>query len=377
MRGHLKQRSKGSWTIWLELDRDPATGKRRQKTLTIKGTKKMAEAKLAELHHQMDTGLPVDNSKVTVGEYMRSWLTDVVALRNRRRTLDGYTTIVDRHIVPSLGLIQIAKLQPADVQRMESHLLASGLSANTVHHVHIALAKALKDAMRQGLVHRNVCQAVEPPSPGRYEVNVPDDIAIREILKLAKATPYCAMFHFMAYTGVRRGEAVALKWVNVDLDRAVVSITETAQRFRGQGVVIQPTKSAAGRRGISLDSGTIDMLRVHQGNQLLLAVELGGSLDEKGLVFPSPFGGPVDPSVVTRNFEKLARKAGYPGVRLHDLRHGHAAGLMIAGIYPKTVQERLGHASAAFTLQIYGHVSAGMQAQAADAFAEYMTKTSG
>lgn len=377
MRGHLQQRSKGSWTIWIDLDRNPDTGKRQRQTLTVRGTKKEAEAKLSGLLHNLDTGLPIENSKVTVKGYLESWLIYVVALRNSQRTLDGYTTIVNRHILPNIGSIQLVKLQPTNVQRMEFRLLESGLSPNTVHHVHIALAKALKDAMRQGLIHRNVCHVVEPPSPGRYEVTVPDAQAIRDILNLSLDTPYGPLLHFMAYTGVRRSEAVALKWANVDLDRAKVSITETAQRFTGKGIVFQPTKSLAGRRGISLDCGTVDMLRAHRENQLLLGVDLGGELDDMGLVFPSPFGGPIDPSVITRNFKKLARTAGHRRLRLHDLRHGHAAGLMQAGVYPKTVQERLGHASAAFTLQVYGHVSAGMQAQAAAAFADYMSDVAG
>jgi integrase len=217
------------------------------------------------------------------------------------------------------------------------------------------------------------CQAVEPPSPGRYEVMVPDAQTIREILNLALSTPYGPALHFIAYTGVRRSEAVALKWANVDLDRGIVSITETAQRFKGKGIVFQPTKSSAGRRGITLDPGTVDILRAHRGQQLLIGVELGGELDELGLVFPSPLGGPVDPSVLTRNFEKLARKAGYPGIRLHDLRHGHAAGLIRAGMHPKVVQDRLGHASAACTMQVYGHIAADLQAEAAKAFAAFMT----
>lgn len=371
MRGHLEQRSKGSWTIWLELPR-AADGKRQQKTITIKGTKREAEKRLTEIQRQQDTGLSVDLNRATVQEYLTSWLRDVVAIRNRPRTIESYTIIVHNHIIPAVGSIQLAKLQPSDVQRMEAALLASGLSANTVHHVHVALAKALKDAMRKGLVHRNVCQAVDPPSPGRYEVKVPDAQAIGQILTLARQTPYADVFHFIAFTGCRRGEAIAMKWENVDLDRGIVSIVETAQRIAGKGIVFQSTKSAAGRRGIALDTGTVAMLRAHRGQQLLYRMELGEVYQDHGLVFPGPLGGPLDPSVLTRNFEKVARKAGYSGIRLHDLRHGHAAGLIRAGTHPRVVQERLGHASAAFTMQVYGHVAAGLQADAAKAFASFM-----
>lgn len=122
MRGYLNQRSKGSWTIWLELPKDPATGKRQRKTFTVKGSKREAEKRLADLQHQLNNGLPVDTSKITLREYLGSWLSDVVALRNRPRTLEGYRTIVDRHIIPNLGGIRLLNLAPADVQRMESKL---------------------------------------------------------------------------------------------------------------------------------------------------------------------------------------------------------------------------------------------------------------
>ena len=181
----------------------------------------------------------------------------------------------------------------------------------------------------------------------------------------------------MAFTGVRRGEAVALRWANIDLDRAVASITETAQRLQGKGIVFQPTKSAAGHRGVDLDTDTIEMLRVHRGDQLLYKSELGLIYQDQGLVFPGPFGGPLDPSVLTRNFQKLARRAGYLGIRLHDRRHGHAASLIKAGAHSRVIQGRLGHASAAFTQQVYGHLSVGLQSQAANAFAKLMSEEVG
>ena len=321
----------------------------------------------------VDSGLPINASRVALADYLQSWLTDVVATRTRPRTAEAYTVIVRNHIVPKIGKLQLTQLQPSDVERLESGLLASGLSANTVHHVHVVLSKSIKDALRKGIVHRNVCQLVDPPRPGRYEVRVPDAQAIREILSLAATTSYAALLHFMAYTGVRRGEAIALRWESVDLDRGLVSIVETAQRLPGKGIVFQPTKSAAGRRGIALDSITI-VFRAHKGSQILYQADMEGKYQDHGLVFPGPFGGPVDPSVVTRNFEKLARKSGYAGVRLHDLRHGHAAGLIRAGAHPRVVQERLGHSSAAFTMQVYGHVSAGLQAKAAQDFAALMSE---
>ena len=312
MRGHIVKRARHSWSIVVPLGRDPANGKRRQQWVSIRDTKKDAERQLAQLINHVESGLPIDKGRLNVREYMETWLRDIVSVRNRPSTRRSYATIVRRHINPVLGHMPLIKLQPADVERLESGLLADGKSSSTAHHVHVVLSKAIKDAMRKGLVHQNVCQSVDPPKVGRYEVQVPDIEAIRRILDLAENTPYAAVFKFMAYTGVRRGEAVALRWRNVDLDTGVVSIVETAQRFKDQGIVFQMTKSAAGRRGIAIDAATIELLRDHRGLQLLNQVELQGSYEDNDLVFPGPLGKPLDPSVLTRNFQALALR-----IRVH------------------------------------------------------------
>ena len=328
---------------------------------------------MSELLNQLDLGVPVDTSKSGLADYLQNWLKTVVAVKNRPRTIEGYEIIVRKYLVPHLGGVQLTRLTSGHLETMYAALLMQGLSKNTVHHVHVCLCKALNDALRKGLVGRNVCKTADAPSPGRYEVNIPEMEGVRRILELAKKTPYHAVLHFVAYTGVRRAEVLALSWAEVDLDRGVASITRTLQRIGDAGLVFEPTKSAAGRRGIALDPSTVAILRLHQGEQLLYGMRLGGAWNEQNLVFPGPLGKPLDPATLTRNFEKLARKAGHPGLRLHDLRHAHAAGLIRAGAHDTVVQERLGHASPAFTMGTYGHVSQGMQAQAANAFADLMS----
>jgi integrase len=360
-----------TWSYLFDLDRAP-NGRRRQRWGSGFRTKKEAELALARAIHQAETGIPLSSNRLTVGEYLERWLGDVVAVRNRPRTLEAYGTIVRLHLVPALGTIRLQKLAPEDVAGVVASLIASGRTTNTARHVYAVLSKALRDALRQGLVQRNVCQAVEPPSPGRYEVTVPEPAGIVRVLRMAGDTPYGPILRFLAYTGCRRGEAVALRWQNVDLDRGVASIVEAAYRLRGKGVVIQQPKSAAGRRGVALDPSTVAILREHRGRQVLLGAELGGAYQDRGFVFPGPLGGPLDPGVVTRNWERLARRAGYSHLRLHDLRHAHAAGLIRVGVHPRVVQDRLGHASAAFTMQVYGHVAAGLQGRAAEAFADLM-----
>ena len=368
-RGHIRQRSKGSWSVVLSLGNDPETGKRRRKWVAVRGTKREAEAEMSRLLAEHDRGVSPASGKLTVREYLHGWLRDVVAVRNRPRTQEGYASIIRQYILPSIGQVQLAKLEPSHVDGMLSRVLKKGLSGNTAHHAYVVLSKALKDALRKGMIGRNVCQAVEPPQPGRYEVDAPEASTIRDILEVARETPYTSILTFMAYTGLRRGEAIALRWTNVDLDRGVASIIETIQREPGKGLSVQRTKSAAGRRGIALDPSTVAMLRQHRARQSEYVLASGGVYEDHDLVFAGPLGHPVYPDQLTHAFKAIARKTGFPDMRLHDLRHGHASGLVRAGVHPRVVQERLGHASAAFTMQVYGHVAAGLQEEAAAAFA--------
>ena len=192
------------------------------------------------------------------------------------------------------------------------------------------------------------------------------------ILDLAEKTPYLGALLFAAFTGCRRGEVLGLHWSDVDLENGNASIVQSLQRLKGKGLVFQPPKSNKSRRSIALDEDTVATLREHLGRQLRYRVELDGIYQDQDLVFPGPKGGPLDPSVLTRNFKKLARKAGLTNVRLHDLRHFHATLLLQEGTNPKIVQERLGHSSFAVTMDTYSHVAPGLQEQAAKNFASAM-----
>ena len=240
--------------------------------------------------------------------------------------------------------------------------------------MHGILRQALKHAMRWGLLYHNVADAVDPPRPCRKEIQPPDAQQVWKVLELSETTAYRAVLHFMAFTGCRRGEALGLRWSDVDLDKGAASIVQTLQRLKGKGLVLQPPKSAKSRRSIALEEDTVDMLREHRGRQLLAEVEWEGVYQGQGLVFAGPSGGPLDPSVLTRNFEKLARRAGLSHVRLHDLRHFHATLMLQQGTNPKIVQERLGHSSFAITMDTYSHVVPGLQEQAAKDFAAAMKR---
>ena len=376
MRGHITQRSPGSWTIAASIGVDPATGKRRRIWRTVRGTKRQALAELTRLISEHDRGVSQPIHKVKTSEYLSSWLSDVVAHRNQPRTVDSYRVLIKRHINPVVGNLSLERIAPHDVDAIISAMRAKGLTENTCLHAFSVLRRALRDAERKGLVANNVCRLIDPPKRAPYEVNAPEMDAVVAILAEAEDTQYGPILNFMARTGIRRGEAVALKWRNVDLDTEVATVVESAVRLPGKSITFRSTKSAASRRGIALDSHTVRLLRQHRARQNKYILGLGDVYEDQGLVFNGVRGGPLDLDDVSHQFSRIAARAGHSGVTLHGLRHGHAAGLIKTGAHPRVVQERLGHASAAFTLQTYGHVAKGLQEQAANAFADALDEVS-
>ena len=372
MNGSIRKRG-NAWEIRFDGGYD-ADGKRVQKSITVKGTKAEAQRQLRGLLATHDKGIPINTSKLTVAEYLERWLRDYVIPNTRPRTSEGYKGIIRRYLLPALGHIQLAKLQPADLQGMEARLLDKGLSPRTVLHTHRVLFTALKHAVKWGLIWRNPAEAVNTPKAAPKEALIPNADGVTSILELAKETPYHALLHFLAFTGCRRGEAVGLRWQDVDLDNSTASIVQTLHRVLGRGLVIQPPKSAKGRRAIALDAETLAVLRAHRTQQLEHRLRMGEAYQDQGLVFADPLGRPLDPNEATRTFRTLARRTGLEGVRLHDLRHFHASALLQAGTHPKIVQERLGHATISVTLDTYSHVLPGLQEQAATAFATIMSK---
>lgn len=379
MRGTLKQRSKGSWSIILDLPRDPATGKRRQQWHTVRGSKKQAEAKLVDLLHQIDIGIPVQRSKLTVGNFLQQWLRDYASTNVRPRTIEGYRDIVNGHLIPHLGNIQLAKLNGSHLQEYYAKALKSGrrdgkggLSARSVMHHHRVLSEALGHAVKWQLTQRNVALSVDPPRPVRVEMKSLDEDGLDRLLETAKGTMYYPFLHLAGYTGMRRSELLGLRWQDVDLILSSLSVVQVMHRIRGGGFVFQPPKTAKSRRAVSLSPKAVIALRAHREQQEAMWSKMGAP--ESDLVFCHYDGGPLRPDTVTHAFADIVKKAGLPHVRLHDLRHTHATLMMDQGTNPKIVSERLGHASVAITLDIYSHVVPGMQEEAALKFDEAMDK---
>ena len=351
MRGHITKRSKNSWTIVLDLGRDPATGKRQQQWITVKGTKKDAERKLAELIREVDTGGFVKPSKSTVGEYVEQWLRDYAQAHVRPRTLEGYRERA-KHLVAGLGAISLSELRPDHLQGYYATKLAS-LSPGTLIKHHNLIREALSHAVKWGILARNVAEAVDPPRPTRKEMRALNALEVRCLLDTCRNTHWYPMIHTLIWTGLRRSELLGLRWKDIDLDLANIRIVQVLLQLNDGRFVFQEPKTAKGRRAVSLSPVSCVLLRSLREKQEADAILLGVPLIGDSLVFGHVDGSPRAPATLTHAFSKLAKRAGFPGVRLHDLRHTHASLLFQQGIHPKVVSERLGHANIQITLDTY------------------------
>ena len=377
MRGHITQRSKhkGTWSIVLELDKDAATGKRRQQWVTVQGSKRDAEKKLAEILHQKNTGSYMKPGRQTVGDYLEQWQREYCQPNLAPHTAQSYQFFIQRHILPAIGNIPLTQLKPEHLQRLYAEKLTSGrkdgaggLGNRSVRYIHTTLHKALKDAVRMGMINRNPADAVGSPKVKRHEMRVMSESDIHIFLEYARPTQYYGLFYTALFTGMRRSELLALRWSDVDLLLCQISVSRTLHQLHNRDIIIRETKTDKSRRLIAISPSTASVLREYRTQQEVLRQTLGLNLSESDLVFSQYDGKPLLPDSITHAWRNLASKTGLKGIRLHDARHTHASLMLKQGIHPKIVQERLGHASITITLDTYSHVAPGLQEVAAQRF---------
>ena len=377
MRGHIEKRGKDSYSIVLDVGTDPATGRRRQQRVSIKGTKKNAEKRLSELLHQLDNGIFIRPGKTTLSEYLERWVKEYAWPNLSPRTAEGYEHIIRRHLIPALGNIPLTQIKPEHLQKYYSEKLSGGrcdgnggLSARTVRHHHVTLHTALENAVKWGLLARNPADAVTPPHCQQTEMHTLDEAGIHTLLEAAKDTSYYALFYMALYTGMRRSELLALRWSDVDLMLCEVSVSRTLHHLIDGNFVFRPPKTAKSHRMVALSPSTALVLKEHRDKQLMERRMIGISFNDDVLVFSQVDGKPLLPNTISHAWEKLVRRLGLGNIRLHDARHTHASLMLKQGVHPKIVQERLGHSSITITLDTYSHVVPGLQEAAALKFDE-------
>ncbi len=307
---------------------------------------------------------------------MQKWMDEYVVPNKRQQTIERYQGIIKKHITPALGHLELSKVALSDIRSFEARLSNRGMAPVGVKLVHSVISGAYKYALKDdnGYTWRNPAKAVTPPTIVRQEVEPPDIVKVREILELAASEghPLFPCLHLIAYTGIRRGEALGLRHPELNLETGIISVVQTVIRSLEKGIIIQPTKNSSSRRTVDLDDDTIDVLRAHLGRQLLSRLELGDAYEDHGLLFPKPLGNPLNPMILTETFQSYARRVGLQRANLHHLRHFHASVILQKGGSLLLVSRRLGHASISTTGDIYGHLMPGEQKEAANAFAKAM-----
>jgi len=311
--------------------------------------------KLIEALGNRAQGLVFDAGTLTVGEYLGRWLKDSVRGTVRVSTYEVTRHMVEPHIIPALGRIKLKDLNPAHVRGFYREKLDSGLSAATVRKMHGALHKALKQAVSDGLIPRNVCEAVKPPKVERNEVTPLDQDQARALLEAVAGDRFEALYVLAIHTGMREGELLHLRWEDVDLERGILRLRRALVREGGR-TVLGDLKTAKSRRGVRLTSAAAEALRGQLERQMEEMERMGSLYQPGGLVFATESGTLINPSNLrNRSFKPLLKRAGLPDICFHDLRHTCATLLLSQGTHPKLVQELLGHATIAMTLDTYSH----------------------
>ena len=367
MRGSIIARG-DSYRIKVSLGKDTVTGKYTAYYETFRGNKKDAEKRLRQLLTELDKGIFVRSGKITLGEYLNGWLLDYVLPNLSPKTHELYAYICSKHIFPELASITLVDLKPTHLQHLYAQKQASGLSNRTVQLIHVTLHKALKNAIKVGLLSRNVAEAVDTPKIQRREMRTMNETDLHIFLEIARNTEYYSLFYTLLFTGCRRAEALALRWSDVDLLLCQLSVTRSMQ-FVDNKVTFKQPKTVKSRRLIALSPSTVTVLQEYweAKNRMRQTLDLP-LITDNDLVFSHWDGTPLLPNSVTHAWMKLVRRCGLKGIRLHDARHTHASLLLKQGVHPKIVQERLGHAGIAITLDLYSHVAPGLQQAAANKF---------
>ncbi|HXT77032.1 MAG TPA: site-specific integrase [Candidatus Eisenbacteria bacterium] len=378
MTGHVRYH-KGSWNaVIYQGRRINSKGKLGYNYRWISGFKTEREAQ-EEVTRQLSARLEgsyVEPHKMTLKQYLRHWLA-VVETSLAPKTFERYNGICEDNIIPALGAFQLVKLTAIDIEGFYSHMLkkgrqprfkkqsSRGLSPTTVLQFHRVLHKALQDAVHKKIVSHNVADAAQAPRKAQAEINAPDEERMALLLERVRQDARVYLPTLIACgSGLRRGEILALRWRDINLITGAARIIRSLCQLKTGQLIFKDVKRKKNRRVLVLPEFVIEALREALVEQQQNRKLFGKDYQDQDLVCCLPDGSPIPPDTVTSAFRYHRLALGLK-TRFHDLRHGHASQALQDGVPIKTVQERLGHSTAAFTLDVYGHLLPGADERAA------------
>ena len=376
--GSIRKKTKtqnGKTYIWWEArittGYDPGTGKQIQRSVSGKKKEDVAK-KIRELSVEIDNGTYLAPTKMTVKEWLEIWVADYLEdVKSSTKYL--YTRNIEKYIIPHLGAVKLEALTSPMVQALYKKLLhpekteTKALSAKSIWNVHGVLHKALQQAVLNGYIRVNPSDACKPPRVVKKEIQPLDETQVSEFLKAIQGHPHEYLYKITLFTGMREGEVLGLTWDCLDFKHGTLLIKQQLRREQQKGgkYYFSPPKNNKSRV-LSLAPSVIQLFRLQKLKQNGMRLEAGNLWEENNLIFSNQTGGFLSYRTVYDCFKRIMDKIGSPATRFHDRRHTYAVMAIKSGDDIKTVQENLGHATAAFTLDVYGHVTAQMKQASAD-----------
>ncbi|MEW6475332.1 MAG: site-specific integrase [Actinomycetota bacterium] len=371
-----KDPARGTWMYVVDLPPGP-DNQRRQKLKRGFSTRRAAEEALAEVIGRVNRGIHADAGRRRLSEYLEEWL-EGLAVSRENSTVENYGNVLRSWVIPRIGGLRLSAVEPGHLRKLYAELLKEGgrggrpLSARSVSLAHRVLHRALEDAVSDGLLPRNPAASVKRPavsSSAAGAVWSAEDA--RRFLAAVTGERLEALWRLELNTGLRRAEAAGLRWSDVDFSAGVIQV-RVQRTTEGYKVVEREPKTAAGRRRVPVDPGAMAALRAWRTRQKEERLAFGPAYQDTDLVFTREDGSGWHPQSLRHALTWACKRAGVPVLRYHDLRHTAATLALEAGVHPKVVQERLGHASVQITLDTYSHVQESVAKDAADRIARYL-----
>ena len=374
--GTIRQRKDGTWEGRYTVGRDPGTGKQIQKSVYGK-TQKEVRQKLQQITSSIDEGIYTEPSKMTVTQWLKVWHAEYLG-GVKQATVAHYKSHIETNIKPHIGAVKLSALKPHHVQALYNKLLRSddnpkGLSAKTIKNLHGVLHKAMKQAVMLGYIKVNPTDACVLPRVEKKEVAFIEQDGVKALLKAIEGHRFEKVYKVDLFTGMRQGEILGLTWDCVDFDSGILTINKQLQKEHVKGGQYSLVSCKTDRvRRIKPASFIMDTLKQQRSKQNADRLRAGSAWENNwNLVFTNEIGGHLCSPTVYNHFKKIMKEIGLPEVRFHDMRHTYAVISLQNGDDIKTVQANVGHATAAFTLDVYGHVSQKMQQDSADRMQGY------
>ena len=365
--GTIRQRPNGRWEARITIGRDTGTGKQIQKSI-YGDTQSEVRKKLQAACISVDNNAYTAPTKLTVSKWLDIWLNDYVISSVKPFTYKSYETQCRVHIVPALGAIPLQVLNTHTIQTFYNGLSKRGLSPKTIKNIHGVLHKALDKAVKIGYINSNASVFCELPMMIKKEISPLTENNIKDFLKALENEEYSTLYITTLFTGVREGEILGLTWDCINFKDGTITINKQLQREKKTGgkYILSPTKNS-NNRVITPASYVMNILVQERKKQAIAKLKAGSLWDNSmNLVFTNVSGQHLATHTVYKRYKKIVANIGIPNARFHDLRHTYAVTALQEGDNIKTVQEALGHATASFTLDVYGHVSDKMKKESAN-----------